>query len=208
MSFNIQDLRQKAERRLFSEIRKSTGMPGPTAEKLINENNRQRILDSKDTDINVYDIFLSHSAKDAQIILGLLDKLNNLGYSVYVDWVDDPQLDRNNVTKTTAKTLRTRMNQSKSLLYATTEHASGSKWMPWELGYMDGEKDRASILPIFESESSSSHNFKGQEYLGIYPYCIEATQQNTGLNKLWVCETSDIYVIFDEWLIGKKPYKH
>lgn len=208
MSFNIQDLQQKAERRLYSEIRKSSGMSGLTAEKLINENNRQRIFESKDTDVNVYDIFLSHSAKDAQIILGLLDKLNNLGYSVYVDWVDDLQLDRSNVTKSTANTLKKRMNQSKSLLYATTEHASSSKWMPWELGYMDGEKGRASILPIFESESSSSHSFKGQEYLGIYPYCIEATKQNTNINKLWVCETSDIYIIFDEWLKGNKPYKH
>jgi hypothetical protein len=204
MSFNIQTLRQKAESRIFSEIRKSHGTQKLNAEDLIKENNRQRIFDSKETDINVYDIFLSHSSKDAQIIFGILDSLNDLGYSVYVDWVDDPQLDRGNVTKATAKTLRVRMNQSKSLLYATTEHASSSKWMPWELGFMDGIKEKAAILPIFENENSSSHYYKGQEYLGIYPYCIkDYFQVNPSKEGLWIFDNEDTYVTFNNWLAGK-----
>lgn len=208
MSFNIQNLKQKANTRLFDEIRKAAGIQRPTAENLILENNRQILLESQDIDVDVYDIFLSHSSRDAQIILGILEKLNNLGYSVYVDWVEDPQLDRNNVTKKTANTLRLRMKQSKSLLYATTEHASNSKWMPWELGYMDGQKDKASILPIFETEVSSSDSYKGQEYLGVYPYCIEAKGNIKRINKLWIHEKPDIYISFDQWLAGKKPYKH
>lgn len=206
MSFNIQSLRKVAETRLFSEISKAHGTHRSTAVNLIKENNRQRIFESNDNDINVYDIFLSHSSQDSQIILGILDSLNDLGYSVYVDWVDDPQLDRANVTKATANTLKVRMNQSKSLLYATTLHASGSKWMPWELGYMDGKKDRAGILPIFENENSSSHNYNGQEYLGIYPYCIKSTYKvNSAKEGLWMCEKENIYVTFNDWLAGKKP---
>ena len=72
---------------------------------------------------------------------------------------------------------------------------------------MDGKKDRAAILPIFQTPGSSTDNYKGQEYLGIYPYTVEATVQNSTENKMWVCEASDIYVSFDKCLTGTKPYK-
>ncbi|MFN8276323.1 MAG: hypothetical protein U0T84_02465 [Chitinophagales bacterium] len=189
-------------------MRKAIGAPRPTADSLIRENNRQRIYESRGADTDSYDIFLSHSSKDAQVILGILVSLNELGYKVYVDWVDDPQLDRSSVTKATANTLRTRMIQSKSLLYATTQNASSSKWMPWELGYMDGKKDRAAILPVFETESSSSLTYKGQEYLGIYPYCIKTgTKLNPKKEVLWIFENPDTYVTFDGWIDGEKPKK-
>ena len=131
MSFNIQSLQQKAETRLFSEIKKAFGAPKPTAENVIKQNNQQRLFESARNAAFTYDIFLSHRAEDAQVILGLLDSLNDYGYTVYVDWKDDPQLDRTNVNKNTANILRERMNQSKSLLFATTENAGSSRWMPW-----------------------------------------------------------------------------
>ena len=62
-----------------------------------------------------YDIFLSHSSKDSELILGVKATLEDMGYSVYVDWVDDPQLDRSNVNQSTADLLRERMDSSKSL---------------------------------------------------------------------------------------------
>jgi hypothetical protein len=183
MSFNLVDLRSAAQTRLFSEIQKAFGAR-KSASDIINENNQRVLTESKLYTSEQYHIFLSHSSKDAEIILGVLKKLNDMGYRVYVDWVNDPLLDRGNVTKSTAEILKSRMNESRCLLYATTEHSSQSKWMPWELGFMDGKKDRASILPIFENERLSSHHYKGLEYLGIYPYCIEATQETTNVNKL------------------------
>lgn len=206
MSFNLKDLRNIAETRLFSELLKSEGAK-KTSVDLIKENNKQVLNENKLSTSEQYHIFLSHSSKDANVIYGVLKKLNSFGYRVYVDWIDDPQLDRSNVNKATAELLRTRMNQSISLLYATTENSSKSIWMPWELGFMDGKKDKASILPLFESDSLSSHSYKGQEYLGIYPYTIEAIEEKTSTNKLWVCEASDNYVAFDKWLSGSKPYK-
>ena len=90
-----------------------------------------------------------------------------MGQKVYVDWVVDPQLPRDSVTKETAKTLRDRMKQSSKLLYLATDNASSSKWMPWELGYFDGLKSgNVAILPLVDSAYSS---FQGQEYLGLYP---------------------------------------
>ena len=69
-----------------------------------------------------YDIFLSHAFRDAELILGIKLKLEDHGYSVYVDWIDDPQINRNRtkVSRDTAKLLRQRMNCCKCLFYSTT----------------------------------------------------------------------------------------
>ncbi|HFE9762327.1 TPA: toll/interleukin-1 receptor domain-containing protein [Acinetobacter baumannii] len=116
---------------------------------------------------NSYDVFLSHSVKDAKIVLGVKNWLEENGMKVYVDWIDDKQLDRSHVTSSTAEVLRTRMRQSSALLYIATDNSSQSKWMPWELGFFDGYSvGKVAILPILSSENDS---FYGQEYLGLYP---------------------------------------
>jgi hypothetical protein len=95
-----------------------------------------------------HDIFLSHAFDDKELILGVCLTLEDLGYSVYLDWRDDPTLDRKRVSPATATKLRERMSASKSLFYSTTDSAGSSKWMPWELGFKDGQNTRAAILPI------------------------------------------------------------
>ena len=57
-----------------------------------------------------YDIFLSHSFSDAELVLGAKKTLEREGYSVYVDWIEDAQLDRSNVTKETAQHIKDRMH--------------------------------------------------------------------------------------------------
>jgi hypothetical protein len=113
-----------------------------------------------------FDVFLSHSMRDALLILGLKRVLEAEGLSVYVDWVEDPQLDRTKVNAATAAHLRERMNKCRSLVYATSQNASTSRWMPWELGFFDGAHgpDRVAICPI--TTGTGSHN--GEEYLGLY----------------------------------------
>lgn len=114
-----------------------------------------------------YDVFLSHSVRDAEIVLGVVALLKGQGLSVYVDWIVDPELDRSQVTAATAERLRTRMQRSRSLIYLHTENSPHSKWMPWELGYVDGHTGRVAIFPVVKNPSGT---FRGQEYLGIYPY--------------------------------------
>ncbi|MFD0366303.1 hypothetical protein ACFQZZ_33125 [Nocardia sp. GCM10030253] len=103
--------------------------------------------------------------------------LHKLGLTVYVDWIDDPELDRSKVSEATAGRLRHRMNHSKSLMFATSRASSASKWMPWELGYFDGKKgsERVSICPI---ETGDTGNFAGQEYLGLYKVIEKVADQN------------------------------
>jgi hypothetical protein len=115
-----------------------------------------------------FDIFLSHSYEDAEVITGVKGLIEDQGLSVYVDWMVDPEADRSQVTPATANMLRQRMNHCGFLLYASSDAAKGSKWMPWELGYFDGIKPKhIGVIPIVASASSS---FYGQEYLGLYPY--------------------------------------
>jgi hypothetical protein len=151
-----------------------------------------------------YDIFLSHSSKDEVEVAGLTLILQDLGYTVYVDWIEDPELNRNRVTKQNAKLLRARMNQCDSLLYAFSDNAATSTWMPWELGYFDGMKGHVAVLPITPTATS---DFSGNEYVGLYPYVDISTIQNSKENAIWINESADTYISFDKWLQGKTPYK-
>lgn len=151
-----------------------------------------------------FDIFLSHSYKDKEYIKGLFLELTNQGYSVYVDWIVDAHLQRNNVDKNTVERLRKRMKQSKSLIYATSDNASTSKWMPWELGFMDGHTSQCAILPITDYETSS---FIGQEFLSVYPK-VGKDYVPGNLNKrevLWVNEGQNKGIEMSSWQRGQKP---
>ncbi|MFL0270083.1 TIR domain-containing protein [Candidatus Clostridium radicumherbarum] len=123
-----------------------------------------------------YDIFLSHSYQDAKIVLGVKKILEDMRYSVYVDWIEDKQLDRSKVNKETARILKERMKSSNCLFYLTTENATNSKWMPWELGYFDGVKNKVAVLPV-EDITTQSDIYIGQEYLGIYSYITQSYGQ-------------------------------
>jgi len=126
-----------------------------------------------------FDVFLSHSYEDAEVITGIKGLIEDQGLSVYVDWIVDPEADRSQVTPATANMLRRRMNRCEFLLYASSDAAKGSKWMPWELGYFDGSKpNHIGVVPIVASASSS---FCGQEYLGLYPYFELIDMEQIGL---------------------------
>jgi hypothetical protein len=153
-----------------------------------------------------FDIFLSHSFLDRDEVLGLYRELTEMGFKVYVDWIVDPELDRNNVTKATAELIRNRMKNSKTLLLAISTNATMSKWMPWELGYADGNTGRCAIIPI-SRENLSLYSFNRIEYLKLYPYVDRATLKNSQDYKLWVNEDENTYVQFESWMNGSNPFK-
>lgn len=174
---------------------------GRKASVLLNE--ARAFQNSPQGRVKTYDIFLSHSTNDAQKVTGLKLLLEDLGYSVYIDWIEDPQLNRANVTKDTAAVLKGRMHTCRSLFYAFSEHSGGSKWMPWELGYFDGIKQKAAVLPI-KVGSQDTDTFQGTEYLGLYHY-ITVGNDTTGRRRLWVRESATKYVVYEEWLNGSQP---
>ena len=155
----------------------------------------ERLNQELDKKHDKFDIFLSHSSLDAIVVLGLLLDLTSMGYKVYVDWIYDKLLDRSNVTAATAEQLRKRMLQSDSLFYATTEHAPGSKWMPWELGYKDGDNNLVAILPV-TAEKNTNNQYKGQEYLGLYPYAVKNEDK-----QLYICKDQTSCTKYKDWTI-------
>ena len=152
---------------------------------------------SKFSRFKSYDVFLSHSVKDSELILGMKGLIEDLGYNVYVDWIDDPELDRNNVSSKTAKNLRDRMYSSKSLFFVTTDNADSSKWMPWECGYFDGIKEKVAIVPV--KKTSYNNEYAGQEYLGLYPYIVKE-KSTQGNETLWVHLNRHKYTSYNNWV--------
>jgi hypothetical protein len=148
-----------------------------------------------------HDIFLSHAYDDRELVLGVVLMIEDLGYSVYVDWRDDHSLDRKNVTKQTAEKIRARMKGSRCLFFSTTEHSTESKWMPWELGYKDGHNTRVAILPVSRQATQA---FNGQQYLAVYPY-VSHDPDTTGKPRLWIHLSLTCYINFDSWLDGHEP---
>jgi hypothetical protein len=183
---------------LESEVRaraqKTVGLYKSTAT-LLNEHVEKQAA------VPQHDVFLSHAYDDRELVLGVALMIEDLGYSVYVDWRDDPSLDRKNVSRQTAEKLRTRIKGSRCLFFSTTEHAAESKWMPWELGYKDGHNTRAAILPV---SRQATRAFNGQQYLAVNPY-VAYEPDTTGKPRLWIRRSSTCYVVFDGWLNGQEP---
>lgn len=142
-----------------------------------------------------YDIFLCHAFKDAALIEALKEYLESFKLSVYVDWIDDPQLSRANVTPETAAKLRDAMRRSTCLLYAASVNASASKWMPWEVGYSDALHGRVAILPLAD-ENQLIEAYDGQEFMGIYPYVDDNSLGQLLLNS----QQENRAVPFQRWL--------
>lgn len=159
-----------------------------TRDKLLSESKRAHLS---------FDIFLSHSFLDKKEVEGIYIELTQKGFSVYVDWIVDPHLDRNNVTKQTAELIRTRMRASKTLLLAISTNATLSKWMPWELGFVDGKTSRCAIFPV-STDSTPPRTFNRSEYLLLYPYIKKATMGF--IEGLYLIESANSYVSIDNWI--------
>lgn len=158
---------------------------------------KQILLKESKKPHDTFDIFLSHSFLDKEEVEGLYLLLTGMGYSVYVDWIVDPNLNRSNVTKATAELIRTRMKSSKSLLLAVSTNAAMSKWMPWELGFVDGKTNRCAIVPV-SKDVIPPKAFARSEYLLLYPYIKKATIDYS--EKVYITESSNNYVPLESWL--------
>jgi TIR domain len=170
-----------------------------TLQKSVSTILREHVVDQ--ASIGSHEIFMSHAYADREIVLGVALKIEDYGYSVYIDWRDDPSLDRSTVSPNTAAKLRARIKASRCLFYATTRNAIGSKWMPWELGFKDGHNTRVAIVPVAQFSTTT---YVGREYLGIYPYIDEADDEMS-IERLWVNRSRTRYVALDEWLTGEEP---
>ena len=184
------------------ELRSYYNKHNASSVEALNESSQVKIANFAFDSAIIYDIFLSNRFVDKETVSGLAMILRDVfKLSVYIDWEDN--LDRNNVNKETADIIRERLDSCKCLLYVASENAAASKWMPWEVGYMDGKTGKVAICPIVET----SKRFEGREYLSLYPYITRQNSSN-GCDCLWVNDSPDVYVNLKQWLKGDEPYKH
>ena len=193
--FTARELRAKGQQ--YVAVANSRGFSTKTAGALLTESAQSKSRTSE------FDIFLAHAYLDATLVAGLKADIEDMGFSVYVDWIQDSHLDRASVDKSSVELLRSRLKQSKSLFFATSDNSSTSKWMPWECGFFDGIKGRVAICPV--SLQGSQSEYSGQEYLSLYPYIQKDKPKGGDKQTLWVYDTRTKYIIYREWLAGKSP---
>ena len=160
--------------------------------------------------LEAYDIFLSQTINDAEIVLGIYDLLTSMGLTVFCDWISSPELSRETVSPHNADFLRHTMGRSASLLFVDSQSADESVWMSWELGWFDGHDGHVAVLPVLVDECSS---YRGREFLGLYPYIV--VDENNVLSVVRPYATNQHGVslfeapnttTFDRWKHGDASY--
>ena len=111
----------------------------------------KRMFDSNKT----YDLFISHSYLDKEIINALYYTFEACGYTVFIDWKNEKLMDRNQVSKQVAKKLKIYMANCKGLLYIATENSSNSKWCPWDSRYNRNPASERQLPYLFPIQTYS-----------------------------------------------------
>jgi len=115
-----------------------------------------------------YDVFVSHSSRDAEFIRKVLSFLYHAkgGMRGYVDW-QDPDMEHETDAKTVAD-LKSRIRNARKVIYVVTTDSLKSVWCSWEIGFADCAKgpNDIAILAI----KPNNGRWKNHEYLQQYPW--------------------------------------
>lgn len=115
-------------------------------------------------------VFISHKhddLEDLKGIIGFIERYYNV--KAYID-SQDPTMPK--VTSSiTATRIKNRIKNCDKFILLATNGAIESKWCNWELGFGDAikYKDHIALFPM-KPEGTSNSSYKGNEYMGIYPY--------------------------------------
>ena len=126
--------------------------------------NEQRMFSAEHLDASV---FLSHKHEEKTLLLRVKTLFENLGMSVYVDWLDSNM--QHPTDKNTAEGLKKQIENNDKFVFIASDGAMNSPWCSWEIGIGDALKlkdDKIAILPIAENDGSWTKH----EYLQIYPH--------------------------------------
>lgn len=117
-----------------------------------------RINNSKDQKLKEYDYFISHSSKDGILVQKLIKAENQQGKNIFCDWINDVDyLKRYLVCQATLKVIEKRLEQSKALIFVSSENSLKSIWCKYELNYFQEFK-----RPIYniDIEEIGNNNFE------------------------------------------------
>jgi hypothetical protein len=111
-------------------------------------------------------IFLSHSHQDKAKIEQAKIFFENLGISIYVDWMDTTMPESTNGS--TAIRIKSKIRENEKFILLATNRAVNSKWCNWEVGIGDIYKLANDNIAVLGLADNNGH-WTGNEYLQIYP---------------------------------------
>jgi hypothetical protein len=116
-------------------------------------------------------IFLSHSHHDGEYVKDVVVLLRKMGVEVYVDWMDDSMPVE--TSGKTAASLKRKIEENDKFVFLATNKSIDSKWCNWEIGYGDAHKyiNKIALFPLKDNDFT---DWKGNEYLQIYPHIKES----------------------------------
>ena len=117
-------------------------------------------------------VFLSHKHKEVEELeeaRGVIELLEDMGVKVYIDSMDNKMPEQ--TSGETASRIKDVIKYCNKFILLATEKAIESYWCNWELGIGDVHKfeRNIAILPVKE-KGQYNHQYKGNEYLQIYPH--------------------------------------
>ncbi|WP_291073767.1 MULTISPECIES: hypothetical protein [Empedobacter] len=112
-----------------------------------------------------YDLFLSHSSTNKDLLLGVKTMLNSLGFNVYIDWINDKEsLKRTLTNADTAQVIVERLKACNALMFVYTQDSLKSLWTPWEIGYFHSLKGKICVYYPDDIDENLI-----PAYINIYP---------------------------------------
>lgn len=134
-----------------------------------------------------FGLFLSHSSRDVETLLRIKTMLNSQGINVYIDWVNDrDQLRRELTNKETAKVIIERIKACNAMVYIYSEAGASSQWTPWELGYADAIGKKICVLQIGEVAARPAYlEIYEEAYIEDVNIYVESNGTKTGIRE-WI----------------------
>jgi len=115
-------------------------------------------------------IFLSHKHSDLEELKDIIGFLHHhCNVDIYIDSMDAGMPKK--TCGETAQRIKKIIQNSDRFILLATDAAIESKWCNWELGFGDAHKyrEKIALFPIKEEESYD-FQYKGNEYMQIYPF--------------------------------------
>ena len=140
-----------------------------------------------------YDIFLSHSSKDRELIVSLTHELNHLGFTVYVDWISDREdMARVKANADMPRVLMARMKASRAFVLVLTDNAALSGWVTWEIGYYMSTDKKLCVLDLAGPAT------KRPEFIQMHPSVSRK-------NEFLIVSENEKETELQEWLKMERP---
>lgn len=117
-------------------------------------------------------VFISHKHDELDELKGVIGFLQTK-YNVKA-YIDSQDTSMPKVTSAeTATRIKDRISRCDKFILLATNGAIDSKWCNWELGFGDAKKynNHIALFPM-KPEGTYDRNYKGNEYMRIYPYIV------------------------------------